>query len=62
MPKLQCKNTANNNLGNMAPPEPNYAMTAKPEHSNSAETQENDLKTNIMEMIKILKKEIKEFL
>lgn len=30
----------------MAPPEPRYPTTARPEHSHAAETQENDLKTS----------------
>lgn len=39
--KYQCKSTVNNNI---AQPEPSYLMTARPEQSNPAETQENNLK------------------
>ena len=36
----------------MASPESSYPTTARPEHSNAAETQENDLKTNFMKFLK----------
>lgn len=41
------------NQGNMAPPEPSYLTTASPGYSNSAEAQENDPKTNFVEIFKV---------
>lgn len=41
---------------NMASPEPTYATATRPEQSNTAETQENDLKYYIMKMLKIPKR------
>ena len=43
----------------MAPPEPSYLTTVRPEHSNTAEAQENDLKNNFMKMIEVLKEKMK---
>ena len=42
----------------MTPSESRYPMTARPEYSNTAEAQENDLKNNFMKMIEILKDSI----
>lgn len=56
MPKALCNDTVNNIQGNVAPPEPTYPMTARPEYSSAAEVQENDLKGNFLKMIEILKK------
>lgn len=47
MPKYQYKNTTNNIKSNMAQPEPSYFMTPRPEQSNPAETQENNLKMTL---------------
>ena len=38
---------------------PSKSMAARPKYSNVAESQENDLKTNFMVMIEVLKEEIK---
>lgn len=46
----------------MAPPDPSYPVTAKPEYSNAAQAGENDLKTNRMKIIDILKENMKEAL
>ena len=43
----------------MAPPEPSNPTTAKPEHCNAAETQEDKLKNYFMMMIEALKEETK---
>ena len=42
----------------MAPLEPSYLTIASPGYSNAAEAQENDLKTNFVEMIEVFKVEI----
>lgn len=42
----------------MALPEPCYPMTARLGHSNAAEAQEKDLKTNCIEMIEVLSEEM----
>ena len=55
MPRGQYENTINNSQDNMAPPELSYPTTASPGYSNIAEAQENDLKTNFMKMIEVLK-------
>lgn len=47
---------------NVSPPEPNYSTIARPEHSNTSETQENDLKVNIIKMIEGLKEKVKKSL
>ena len=51
----------------MSPPKPRNPTIASPDYFNTAEAQENDLKTNFMKMINVLKekmnksfKEIKE--
>lgn len=46
----------------MAPSEPSNPTTARPEHSNTAKAQENDLKTDFMKMIEVLKEEMKKSL
>ena len=56
------KNTINNNQGNLAPPELGYPMTERPEYSNTFEWQENDLKTNFVKIIEVLKAEMKKSL
>ena len=45
MPSCQCKNTINNSQDNISPPEARYSTIADPEHSNTAEAHEKDLKT-----------------
>ena len=42
----------------MSPLKPGYPTTAGPEYSNTAATQENDLNTNFMKMIEVLKEEM----
>lgn len=46
----------------MAPPEPSYAMSARPEYFNVAEAQENNLKTHLIKMIEVLKEKMKKIL
>ena len=41
----------------MPSPEARYPTTACPEYSNTVKTQENNLKTNFMEMTVVLKEE-----
>ena len=62
MTKGQCKNTVNNSQGNMAPSETIYPITASPEYSNTAETEENDLKINHMKMIEGLKEKMNKYI
>lgn len=45
----------------MAPPEPRGPTTARPEHPNAEEAEENNLKNNFI-LIEALKEEIKNFL
>lgn len=42
----------------MPPPEPSYSISASPKYCNTAETQEKDLKTNLMKIIELHKEEI----
>ena len=42
----------------MSPLEATYPTTVNPEYSSTAEAQENDLKTNFMKIIEVLKQEI----
>ena len=58
MPKHKCKNTINDSQDNMSPAEPNNPTTASPEYSNTAETQDKDLKTHLMKMTEVLKEEV----
>jgi hypothetical protein len=58
MVKGQYKNTINKSQGNMGPPEPSYGTTASPGYSNTAEAQENDLKSNLMKMIEAFKEKM----
>lgn len=62
MHKCQFKNTFNDRKDNMSPPGPSDATSARHEHSNAAETKENDLSNNNMKMIQSLKQEMKNFL
>jgi hypothetical protein len=59
MPKCQYKNIINKHQGNMESPEPSYSMTARPQYSNAAGTQENYFNTNFIKMIEFFKEEIK---
>ena len=43
----------------MTPPEPSNSTTARPEHPNAEETEENHLENNIMKIINYLKEEMK---
>ena len=43
----------------MAPPEPSDPTAIRPECSNAAETQEDNLKNNLMKIIEVLKEGIK---
>ena len=45
-----------------APPETSGSTTARPEHPNADEAEENNLKNNFMKMIEALKEEMKNFL
>lgn len=58
LPTGQHENTINNRQGNMLPPKPSQPTTESPKYSNSAETQENDLKTNFMKMKEVSKEVI----
>lgn len=58
MAKDHHKNTINKNQGNMAPPEPSYPNIASPGCPNTAEAQDDDLKSNPIEMIENFKKEM----
>lgn len=60
MPKGE--NTNNNIQGNMSPLEPSHPNTASLKYSNTAKAQEDDLKSNFMVMIEIIKEETKNFL
>lgn len=46
MPKYQYKNMDNNRNGSISTPEHSYPKTARLDHYNSAEAQENSLKNN----------------
>jgi hypothetical protein len=58
MPRGQHKTTINNSQNNIATWEPNYPTIASPEYSNTAETQQNDLKTNFINTIELFKQEM----
>jgi len=47
-------NIINNTQGDTEPSEPSYSTIASPEYSNTAEAQENDLKSNLMKMLEAL--------
>lgn len=42
----------------MSSPDPSYPTIASPKYSNTTEAQENDLETNLMKMIEVLKEEM----
>lgn len=58
MPTHQYKNKTNNNQDNMLLPEPNYPTAASSEHFNTAEVQENNLKTGFVKIILVSKEEM----
>lgn len=58
MARGQHKSTINNSQGYMAPLEPNYPTTVSPGYSNTAEVQENDLKSSLMKMTEAIKEEV----
>jgi hypothetical protein len=62
MGKGQCRNTINKSQGNMVLTEPRYPTTASSEYLNTAESQENNLKSNLMKMIETFKEEMNTFL
>ena len=55
MPKLW-KNTINNIKGYMSLPETSYPTMTRSDNSDTAEAQENDLKTNFTKMTEFLYK------
>jgi hypothetical protein len=55
MVKGYCKNTINKSQGNMPLPEPSFPTTASYENFHTSESQENDLKSNLMKMIEAFK-------
>lgn len=59
MGRQQYKNTFNSIKSNMAPTESSSSTTERPEHPNSDEAEENNLKNNFMKMIEALKEEMK---
>ena len=48
--KDQVQNTINKSKGNMAPPEPSYPTTVSRGYTNTTETQEKDLNSNLMKI------------
>ena len=62
MNKRKLNKTINNSQGNMIPPEPNCPSSASAGNSNTAEAQENYLKSNLMKIIVALKEEMNMFL
>jgi hypothetical protein len=58
MAKGHHKNTISKNQRNMAPSEPSYSTTTSPGYSNIFETQENDIKFNLVKMIEAFKEEV----
>ncbi|MGE9574270.1 hypothetical protein ACQP3C_24730, partial [Escherichia coli] len=62
MRRGQCKSTFNNRKPNMTPPETRNHTPARPEHPNSDEAEENDLKNIFMKMIEDLKEDMRKSL
>lgn len=60
MPRHHCKST--DNIRAMSPLELSHLTIASPEYSNTLEAEENDLQTNFMKMIELLKEEINDSL
>ncbi|ERE67993.1 Transposase, L1 containing protein [Cricetulus griseus] len=58
----QCKRTFNNRKPNMTPPETKNHTSARPEHHNADEAEENDLKNIFMKMIEDLKEDMRKSL
>lgn len=58
MARGQHKNTINNTQGNMTSAEISHLPTARPRHSNTAEEQENDFKSNLMKTVKEMNKSL----
>lgn len=58
MAKGHQKNTINKSQVKMTPPKNSYTNTASPSYTNITKTQENDIKSNIIKMIKCFKKEM----
>lgn len=59
MTKFWDKNTFNSQKSSLAPLETSDPTMAKPEYSNAAETQRNEVKNYFMEMIEALREEVK---
>jgi hypothetical protein len=57
VPKGQHKNKINNNYGNMTPSKPSYPPTTYFGYLNETEAQEEDLKSNYINMIEAFKRE-----
>lgn len=62
MGRQQGKNTLNNRKSSRASLETGGSTVRKPEHPNSDAVEENDTKNNFMEMIEVLKEEMKKSL
>lgn len=62
MPRGHHKNTGNNHQGNMTSTEYSYLTLSNPEHSNTAEAQEKDLKYNFMKVSEVSNKEMNKLL
>ena len=58
MPKGSIKNTIHKTQVSMAPPEHNYSSTANARYPKETEAQEEDLKSNLIKMIKEFKEEM----
>lgn len=58
MMKGNCKNTINNSPGKIVVTELRNPITANPEYPTIPESQENDLKSNLMTIIEVLKEEM----
>jgi hypothetical protein len=58
MPRCHLKNAISNSQGNMSLLELSQATTASPDLSNTVEAHKNNLKTNLIQMIGVLKEEI----
>jgi hypothetical protein len=58
MAKCPQKNIVNKSQGNVIPPKHSYPTAASPEYPNAPETQESDLKPNLIKMIESFKEEM----
>ena len=60
MGRQQGRSTLNNIKSNRIPPETSGSTTARPEHPNTDEAEENNLKNNFMKMVEEIKDSLKE--